>query len=216
MLAGIPNLRGLSPWVLKDFRSPRREHPVFQNGWNRKGLMSETGQKQAGLRRAGRALPQPAPLTDRNRRLTAKVPMKLSPFSRRGFLQSTAAASLASHRCPLPRQPRPTCPDGRARGRHRAALAGRPGPRTLRGRDLRRALATRPGAVQSQGLDFKLGNHAMQSWPLAYWPDGSLKWTAHALAGGVPAGELKLENGKPAAGGLTVKQTACADRHHRR
>jgi len=26
-----------------DFQSPRREHPVFQNGWNRKGLLSETG-----------------------------------------------------------------------------------------------------------------------------------------------------------------------------
>jgi beta-glucuronidase len=46
MLARIPNLRGLSPWVLKDFRSPRREHPVFQNGWNRKGLVSETGQRK--------------------------------------------------------------------------------------------------------------------------------------------------------------------------
>lgn len=46
MLHKIPNLRGLSPWVLKDFRSPRREHPVFQNGWNRKGLISETGQRK--------------------------------------------------------------------------------------------------------------------------------------------------------------------------
>lgn len=46
MLAQIPNLRGLSPWVLKDFRSPRREHPVFQSGWNRKGLISETGQRK--------------------------------------------------------------------------------------------------------------------------------------------------------------------------
>ncbi|OYU32419.1 MAG: beta-glucuronidase [Comamonadaceae bacterium PBBC2] len=46
MLETIPNLRGLSPWVLKDFRSPRREHPVFQNGWNRKGLLSETGQRK--------------------------------------------------------------------------------------------------------------------------------------------------------------------------
>jgi len=44
----IPTLRGMSPWILKDFRSPRREHPVFQNGWNRKGIMSETGvRKQA-------------------------------------------------------------------------------------------------------------------------------------------------------------------------
>lgn len=46
MVSSIPNLRGLSPWVLKDFRSPRREHPVFQNGWNRKGLISETGQRK--------------------------------------------------------------------------------------------------------------------------------------------------------------------------
>lgn len=46
MLGQIPNLRGLSPWVLKDFQSPRREHPVFQNGWNRKGLISETGQRK--------------------------------------------------------------------------------------------------------------------------------------------------------------------------
>ncbi len=43
MAEKIPTLRGLSPWILKDFRSPRREHPVFQNGWNRKGLLSETG-----------------------------------------------------------------------------------------------------------------------------------------------------------------------------
>ncbi|MDT7838887.1 glycoside hydrolase family 2 TIM barrel-domain containing protein [Aquabacterium sp. OR-4] len=46
MLSAVPNLRGLSPWVLKDFRSPRREHPVWQNGWNRKGLISETGQRK--------------------------------------------------------------------------------------------------------------------------------------------------------------------------
>jgi beta-glucuronidase len=39
----IPFLRGMSPWILKDFRSPRRQHPVYQRGWNRKGLISETG-----------------------------------------------------------------------------------------------------------------------------------------------------------------------------
>jgi beta-glucuronidase len=48
MAEKIPTLRGMSPWILKDFQSPRREHPVFQNGWNRKGLLSETGvRKQA-------------------------------------------------------------------------------------------------------------------------------------------------------------------------
>ncbi|WP_288938423.1 glycoside hydrolase family 2 TIM barrel-domain containing protein [uncultured Sphingomonas sp.] len=40
----IPTLRGMSPWILKDFRSPRRQNPDFQQGWNRKGLISETGQ----------------------------------------------------------------------------------------------------------------------------------------------------------------------------
>lgn len=39
----LPSLRGMSPWVLKDFRSPRRQNPEFQQGWNRKGLISETG-----------------------------------------------------------------------------------------------------------------------------------------------------------------------------
>lgn len=39
-------LRGLSPWILKDFRSPRRQHPTYQQGWNRKGLISETGAKK--------------------------------------------------------------------------------------------------------------------------------------------------------------------------
>jgi beta-glucuronidase len=42
----IPFLRGMSPWILKDFRSPRRQHPVYQNGWNRKGLVSETGRRK--------------------------------------------------------------------------------------------------------------------------------------------------------------------------
>jgi beta-glucuronidase len=42
-------LRGLSPWILKDFRSPNRQHPIYQQGWNRKGLESETGQRKAAF-----------------------------------------------------------------------------------------------------------------------------------------------------------------------
>lgn len=45
----LPTLRGLSPWILKDFRSPRRQNPDFQQGWNRKGLLSETGQRKAAF-----------------------------------------------------------------------------------------------------------------------------------------------------------------------
>ena len=46
MAEKIPFLVGMSPWILKDFRSPRRQHPIYQEGWNRKGLLSETGQKK--------------------------------------------------------------------------------------------------------------------------------------------------------------------------
>lgn len=46
MLAGIPGLRGMTPWILVDFRSPRRQHPYFQDGWNRKGLISDDGKKK--------------------------------------------------------------------------------------------------------------------------------------------------------------------------
>ncbi|MFK0283583.1 Tat pathway signal sequence domain protein [Streptomyces sp. NPDC090499] len=37
----------------------------------------------------------------------------------------------------------------------------------------------------------------VQSWPLAYWPDGSLKWTAHAVSSG--SGKLTLAAGDAAA-----------------
>ena len=46
MLSNIKGLRGLTPWILTDFRSARRQHPVYQNGFNRKGLISNTGQKK--------------------------------------------------------------------------------------------------------------------------------------------------------------------------
>jgi beta-glucuronidase len=49
MASRIPILAGMSPWVLKDFRSPRRQHPIYQQGWNRKGLVSETGVRKAAF-----------------------------------------------------------------------------------------------------------------------------------------------------------------------
>ncbi len=46
MFENIPNLAGVSPWVLFDFRSPFRFHPTNQEGWNRKGLVSDRGQRK--------------------------------------------------------------------------------------------------------------------------------------------------------------------------
>jgi len=49
MLNGIPQLRGMSPWVLMDFRSPNRPLAGIQDEFNRKGLISEQGQKKAAF-----------------------------------------------------------------------------------------------------------------------------------------------------------------------
>lgn len=46
MLSTIPQLSGISPWILVDFRSPRRPLPKIQDGWNRKGLLSENGERK--------------------------------------------------------------------------------------------------------------------------------------------------------------------------
>jgi beta-glucuronidase len=46
MLRRISFLRGATPWVLKDFRSPRRTLPNIEDYFNRKGLVSEHGEKK--------------------------------------------------------------------------------------------------------------------------------------------------------------------------
>jgi beta-glucuronidase len=46
MLNRIPQLRGMTPWILMDFRSPRRLLPGIQDDFNRKGLISDQGQKK--------------------------------------------------------------------------------------------------------------------------------------------------------------------------
>ncbi|WP_158942816.1 glycoside hydrolase family 2 protein [Granulicella sp. S190] len=46
MINKIPQVRGLVPWILMDFRSPTRNIPKLQDGFNRKGLLSEDGKKK--------------------------------------------------------------------------------------------------------------------------------------------------------------------------
>jgi beta-glucuronidase len=46
MLNRISQLRGMSPWILMDFRSPNRPLVGIQDEFNRKGLISEQGQKK--------------------------------------------------------------------------------------------------------------------------------------------------------------------------
>jgi beta-glucuronidase len=49
MLNKIPQLRGMSPWILMDFRSPLRTLWGIQDGFNRKGLISDQGQKKSAF-----------------------------------------------------------------------------------------------------------------------------------------------------------------------
>jgi len=46
MVKKIDGLVGMSPWILTDFRSPRRSLAEIQNNFNRKGLYSEKGEKK--------------------------------------------------------------------------------------------------------------------------------------------------------------------------
>lgn len=46
MLERIDALAGVTPWILKDFRSPRRFLPGIQDDFNRKGLLSEHGERK--------------------------------------------------------------------------------------------------------------------------------------------------------------------------
>jgi beta-glucuronidase len=46
MLDKVPFIQGMTPWILKDFRSPRRHLPYIQDFWNRKGLISNRGDRK--------------------------------------------------------------------------------------------------------------------------------------------------------------------------
>jgi len=46
MLDKVPFVAGMTPWILMDFRSPRRPLADIQDFWNRKGLISDRGIKK--------------------------------------------------------------------------------------------------------------------------------------------------------------------------
>jgi hypothetical protein len=78
--------------------------------------------------------------------------------------------------------------DGAAPALPLGATLGLPWPRGQHGK-----------SQQFHALDAQGQVIALQTWPLAYWPDGSLKWTAHALPAGVDAGTApRIRPGKGA------------------
>ncbi len=53
--------------------------------------------------------------------------------------------------------------------------------------------------------------HPVQSWTAAYWPDGSIKWTGHALPAGVKSESVAIQKGKPAAASDVVSVQQSGD-----
>lgn len=49
MLSAQEELAGVSPWILKDFRSPLRLYQGVQDYWNLKGLMADDGTRKAAF-----------------------------------------------------------------------------------------------------------------------------------------------------------------------
>ncbi|MDD4501372.1 MAG: beta-glucuronidase, partial [Bacteroidales bacterium] len=49
MFDRVDGFAGTSPWILMDFRSPRRPLAYIQDFFNRKGLVSEKGIKKAAF-----------------------------------------------------------------------------------------------------------------------------------------------------------------------
>jgi beta-glucuronidase len=46
MFKKVDFIKGMTPWILKDFKSPRRHQPRIQDFWNMKGLISDKGDKK--------------------------------------------------------------------------------------------------------------------------------------------------------------------------
>jgi hypothetical protein len=135
----------------------------------------------------------------------------MTRFTRRTFVKATA---LAAALLPLMRQRSRAASippaadavalnwlDGDAPALSTGTTLGVPWPRGKFKKD-QRFVMTAPGGREIPN----------QSWPLAYWPDGSLKWTGHALpadAGQAP--QLTLSPGVPQAPARAVSVREGAD-----
>ncbi len=130
--------------------------------------------------------------------------MAPSTLSRRGFLKSaTAVAALPLPGARLARAATTPAPA--------PAMAGAPtsvhwlgGERPALSLGATVSMAWPRGQLpRGQGfvIDGAGAELPSQSWPLAYWPDGSLKWTAHALpAGAALPASMEIKPGTPRAG----------------
>ena len=104
----------------------------------------------------------------------------MSQSTGRGFLTLHLTYRSSRKQTTQARQPRR--PTG---NRDMGALAGRRRTGSGSRRHLGYAVAARPAETPRSIYALRAAGRRLvplQSWPLAWWPDGSLKWTAHTLA----------------------------------
>jgi hypothetical protein len=132
--------------------------------------------------------------------------MAVDGLSRRMFLMTASAVaalpSVATAQAKgkaAPLQTKAAWLDGKAPALDAGQTWGTPWPQGVyKPKQAFRAVGADGGAVP------------LQTWPLAYWPDGSLKWTAHALAAGAAGAGVVIEAGAGPAPAkvVAVKQGA--------
>jgi hypothetical protein len=149
--------------------------------------------------------------------------MKSADISRREFVRNTAIATAALKLPSVLRAAAESTGPGPSPAPVAAAVV--PGEVELRWLD-GRAPAVSTGATF--GVPWPQGKHPkdsaftvrtaageavpVQSWPLAFWPDGSLKWTAHAIPAEAGKAEtLLLAPGTPAAPTEPARVSETAD-----
>lgn len=133
--------------------------------------------------------------------------MAHSDVSRRQLLVSAAALAVATA---LPGNAKPAkvpTPDtsviwldGEAPGFSEGSTFGVPWPQGVL------------SAKSSLAMTSETGDLAVQSWPIAFWPDGSLKWSGHATAAtATPAKSWRLAPGTATAPANAVTARAAGD-----
>ncbi|GAA2659319.1 exo-rhamnogalacturonan lyase family protein [Paractinoplanes durhamensis] len=135
----------------------------------------------------------------------------MEPIARRRVLAGLAATPLSSLIPGLPFTSGPASAAGRAVAPtpdvHLTWLEGQPGAAATSTWGTPWPKGAVPGDQTFQLAGPDGSAVPMQTWPLAYWPDGTLKWSGHAIAPSSPADGYTLTAGTSTAPAVPVSVT---------
>lgn len=139
----------------------------------------------------------------------------MKPLTRRDFVRKTALATAAAKLATELGAQVPAASTPAAVSARKGINANTAPVRWLDGKAPAASFGTTWGVAWPRGkypaaTTFALKSSAgqslpVQSWPLATWPDGSLKWTAHAAAGEFSGEHFELAPGSPVAAKTPIR-----------